>query len=650
MAKYVLEILDGDRAGDVVAIPDHPLRIGRKPGNDVVLADEKTSGSHAEVVLEGERCILRDLGSTNGTFLDGKRVTEILLTPGDVVTFGRWRMAFRAEGASVGGAATAVDGDVAMRTLDRSRLGKGSRSTAALALALVVGLGAGGYLWLGRAQPADGDSGVSAGPRPVLAVAGDKLAAGVGSCEAAEGWSLRPAGAGFSPCGVAHTGSGAFEARRGDAADAPDFAVLRTQDATAVFPQRTYTLAAHVRAEAGATVALRAVFSSANEQSPFAFRTGTKLAAADAWTRLELVLAAPAGCDRLQLEVVATLPTAEAVAYVDDCSVVEAGTAAPIEAKLADGSHTVFGTGAALALRTVDKDAPAVLLAILPDPAPAELAGLHRADLLVLSDLGASLTATVGERGFRFVAANAPGLQFVMPAEAAGALITGAADGVFASRAAASTFRCVSALFGEDLTRALVRFPAEIECVGRAGGGRYRLSAPGLAEFEVDVLFRAERQQAAELVRQARRARDEGRPGEALDKLRELASRVPMDSETLGQALALAAETMASQATMLRDLQRDFEEAAFFSTRGGFERVALGVDDVVALYGERNLGDAKATTALRDAARAKLAELDAATAAQQRQRLQALAQAFADAQQDGLSRIVREYIQKNLGN
>lgn len=648
MAKYVLEILDGDRAGEVVAIPDHPLRIGRKPGNDVVLADEKTSGSHAEIVLEGERCVLRDTGSTNGTFLDGKRVTEIVLTPGDVVTFGRWRVAFRAEGAAA--VASADAGDLAVRTIDRSRLGKGSRSTAVLAIALAAGLAVGGYLWLGSAQQAGGDGGGSAGPRAVLAIAGDKLAAGASGCETTDGWLLRPAGAGFGLCGVAHTGSGAFEARRGEAAEAADFAVLRSQEPTPVFPQRAYTLAAHVRSEAGASIALRAVFFSASEQAPFTFRTGTKLATADGWTRLELVLAAPTGCDRLQLEVVATLPAADAVAYVDDCSIVEAGSAAPIEAKLADGSHTVFGTGAALALRSVDKDAPAVLLAVLPDPAPPELAGLHRADLLVLSDLGATLAATVGERGFRFVAGNAPGLQFVMPADAAGALVTGTPDGVYSSTAAASSFRCASALFGNDLTRAHLRFAGEVDCVGRSGSGRYRLSVPGLAEFEVDVLFRSERQQAAELVRQSRRARDEGRPGEALDKLREVATRAPMDSEVLGQALALAAETMAAQAATLRDLQRDFDEAAFFSTRGGFERVALGVEDVVALYGERNLGDAKATMALRDAARGKLAEFDAQSAVQQRQRLQALAQAFADAQQDGLSRIVRDYIQKNLGN
>ena len=86
MAKYVLEILDGDRAGDVLPVGDAVMRIGRKSGNDLVLADEKTSGVHCEIAPEDGRFVLKDLGSTNGTFLDGKKVSELVLTPGDVVT------------------------------------------------------------------------------------------------------------------------------------------------------------------------------------------------------------------------------------------------------------------------------------------------------------------------------------------------------------------------------------------------------------------------------------------------------------------------------------------------------------------------------------------------------------------------------------
>ena len=79
MANYVLEILDGDRAGDVLPVSDRTVRIGRKPTNDLVLADEKTSGVHAEVVLEGDRHVLRDLGSTNGTLVAEQPVAEVPL-------------------------------------------------------------------------------------------------------------------------------------------------------------------------------------------------------------------------------------------------------------------------------------------------------------------------------------------------------------------------------------------------------------------------------------------------------------------------------------------------------------------------------------------------------------------------------------------
>ena len=92
MANYVLEVLDGDRAGEVLPVAERTLRIGRKAGNDLVLPDEKTSGVHCEIAPEGDRLVLKDLGSTNGTFLDGKRVSEIVLTPGDVVTIGRTKV------------------------------------------------------------------------------------------------------------------------------------------------------------------------------------------------------------------------------------------------------------------------------------------------------------------------------------------------------------------------------------------------------------------------------------------------------------------------------------------------------------------------------------------------------------------------------
>ncbi|MCX4844412.1 DUF1707 and FHA domain-containing protein [Streptomyces sp. NBC_00893] len=72
----------------------HPLRIGRDPVNGLRLNHETVSRQHAELTAQGGRWLLRDLGSTNGTCVNGQRVTgTVLVRDGDQVSFGR--MSFR---------------------------------------------------------------------------------------------------------------------------------------------------------------------------------------------------------------------------------------------------------------------------------------------------------------------------------------------------------------------------------------------------------------------------------------------------------------------------------------------------------------------------------------------------------------------------
>ncbi|MFK0153367.1 FHA domain-containing protein [Streptomyces sp. NPDC090499] len=72
----------------------HPLRIGRDPANGLRLNHETVSRVHAELRRQGGLWILRDLGSTNGTTVNGRRVTgAAVVREGDQVAFGR--MAFR---------------------------------------------------------------------------------------------------------------------------------------------------------------------------------------------------------------------------------------------------------------------------------------------------------------------------------------------------------------------------------------------------------------------------------------------------------------------------------------------------------------------------------------------------------------------------
>ncbi|MFE6691202.1 FHA domain-containing protein [Streptomyces sp. NPDC057743] len=66
-----------------------PLRIGRAPGVGLRLNHETVSRNHAELRSEGSGWMLRDLGSTNGTCVNGRRlVGEIQVGPGDHIRFG----------------------------------------------------------------------------------------------------------------------------------------------------------------------------------------------------------------------------------------------------------------------------------------------------------------------------------------------------------------------------------------------------------------------------------------------------------------------------------------------------------------------------------------------------------------------------------
>ena len=63
--------------------------VGRSRDCDLVLKDPTVSGRHARLAWEGDKILLEDLGSANGTFVGGKRITREHIRPGDEVRFGR---------------------------------------------------------------------------------------------------------------------------------------------------------------------------------------------------------------------------------------------------------------------------------------------------------------------------------------------------------------------------------------------------------------------------------------------------------------------------------------------------------------------------------------------------------------------------------
>lgn len=79
------------------------VRIGRSRDNDLVLSDgalPESSAHHAEAVVERGRWSLRDLDSTNGTFVNGERVSSARLRAGDSLSFGDDHLAVESRGSS----------------------------------------------------------------------------------------------------------------------------------------------------------------------------------------------------------------------------------------------------------------------------------------------------------------------------------------------------------------------------------------------------------------------------------------------------------------------------------------------------------------------------------------------------------------------
>jgi hypothetical protein len=78
----------------------HPLTksrtvIGRGSDADITISDAGTSRKHVEVLWDGERAMVRDMNSTNGTLLNGRKVTEAALPPDSTITIGRTDIVFR---------------------------------------------------------------------------------------------------------------------------------------------------------------------------------------------------------------------------------------------------------------------------------------------------------------------------------------------------------------------------------------------------------------------------------------------------------------------------------------------------------------------------------------------------------------------------
>lgn len=96
IASVTHPVIDVD--GRRYQINSRHTRLGRGTDCDIVVDDPGMSRHHAEIVLDSGNASLRDLGSTNGSFVDGERVTTAKLVDGSIITLGRTRIRFSNRG------------------------------------------------------------------------------------------------------------------------------------------------------------------------------------------------------------------------------------------------------------------------------------------------------------------------------------------------------------------------------------------------------------------------------------------------------------------------------------------------------------------------------------------------------------------------
>lgn len=92
----LLVVLRGPNTGARFLLDDDEVSSGRHPDSDIFLDDVTVSRKHAIFTRSQGRFVVRDVGSLNGTYVNRERIDEAVLTTGDEVQVGKYRLVFYA--------------------------------------------------------------------------------------------------------------------------------------------------------------------------------------------------------------------------------------------------------------------------------------------------------------------------------------------------------------------------------------------------------------------------------------------------------------------------------------------------------------------------------------------------------------------------
>jgi len=640
--RYALRFENGERQGETVPIAGPSASVGRRPGNTIQILDASVSGKHAEFVVEEGGVRVRDLGSTNGTRVGKQRISEHPLAHGDEVFLGNVRLRLidaslesappAPAGAARPGGGNAADAGEGVQTIsadaiERTR-GKRSRLTWIL-MAAVLAVGGGAFFWL-RSR---GGGGAAKAARPVEVVAGNLL--GEASFEdGAAGWSAveqGPSGFGVDP-GAARSGEVGVSAE----VLADEWAEHRSP-AVRVPRARALEVQGWVRSEA-AQGRLGVVF----EDSTGAARplvVWSDPAEADAgFDPVAMTVDVPPGYDTAR----AALHAAPADPPVDGGGSVEVDDVSlvPVErvgspASLGEFELSLLGQPPTVGvLFKIDR----VLISGLR---AARAASEDRADR-------ARLATQVGEDGIRIEPSGGETIAFYVEPALAALGVASVGDGGYTAHTTGFTRDGATALLagnGRDLVR--LGFDGPVTIVGKPDAEGFLIQVSPVAAFDLQLSFRAERNTAQDIARDAREAEQAGRPGEAISLWGRVLDEAPFEDVLVHEAEGTRSRLVDAGLSEVRELSKRLERARFFRLVDIFRRARERADDIAERYASSEVEQVARDLATQ--VDAELSVLEADLDRHEKARLEAIARTLEAGDSPKLAERVNAYLTARFG-
>jgi hypothetical protein len=681
--RYWLRFTAGERAAQRYPLPEGGTTLGRKPGNQIVVADPSVSGRHAEVFVEGDEVELVDLGSTNGTKVDGQRVQKCRLRHGQHIWIGNVELEFvderstraarpaRSESETApeetGGGLELEEGDevrtsphiastqAALERVSADRVASAGKRSLLVPLLLLLAAGAAAGSWWrwGRRSSSSGVAEIAEVPHNRLP---DPSFEAEGDSDGASWTAQAEAPVTFGPAAFA-----AHQGRLGVGVDlaAGEWALSRSTELR-VAERETLRLSGWLTTTGDARGRIGLEFLADGPDAP-GFTAWSSCAAgetgAQSTVEQSLEIAVPPGYARARACLSAWAGAAGGRVGCDDLTLCPAESRPSAAATFTEHELRLLGDDPSCALLT---RAGRVLLvasirAARPErdaaqggaSVPASVAAAPAVWRARATEDGLALeTEGQGADAPLFVRIASGALGSARDGGAAWIASTGPAGfqrhaGPFALE------RCGALLFGRGFDLVRIGFDEPVKLSGALDAEGLALEIDGARSLALKLAFQKERTEAQRLAREAEAREARGARGAATLAWKELLDRFPFEEALVARAESSRARLVQGGIADVDALAADVERARFFELADLYAACRARAE-VLAEGWARTEVETPARGLLVDI-EAELAELRAGGADEGRAQLEGVLEALDPERSPGLARLLRAALARRSG-